>query len=422
MFGFGTGATWSGEIALRIDPHVLRSLFRKITKGTIVVAGTNGKTTTSRMIKTLLEKEGYSVLHNDSGANLLNGVVSAFFVHPKASYDYAVFEVDENALPSVLSHLRTKNQEPVTIVLLNLFRDQLDRYGEVDTIADHWKEALQMLDAHATVVLNADDPHLSYIGTFLKTSPRYFGLGDKTYYLPHMQHATDTIYCPSCGERLTFAGVYFSHLGDWECKKCTFTHPPLNLSGKDVLSPVEGVYNIYNTLAATLVGQTIGLDTHTMKKSIASFHPAFGRMETCTYKGKTMRILLSKNPTGCNESLRTMLASKDKGPLLMLLNDRIPDGTDVSWIWDVDFEMLVHDEHMIILSGDRALDMGVRVKYGITNYKLRMKNKTIILEKNLEKAVRQFTDVIKSGETGWIIATYSAMLDVRKIITGKKIL
>jgi len=307
-------------------------------------------------------------------------------------------------------------------VLLNLFRDQLDRYGEIDTIAEKWQKALKDVTKNTELIINADDPHLAFIGKQVNATVSYFGLDDKTQYLPKMQHATDTIFCPSCKERLTFSGVYFSHLGDWKCTKCGFTHPKLTLTASQVTSPLEGVYNTYNTLAATLVLETVGVDKKQIEKSLKNFMPAFGRMEEVLYAGKNIKILLSKNPTGFNESLRTVLSSKQKGPMLLLLNDRIPDGTDVSWIWDVDFELLDDYHYPLIISGDRVLDMGVRIKYGVTSYELRVKNEMICIREKLKDAVNVAVEKIKENETLWILATYSAMLDARKILTGRKIL
>ena len=429
-FGFGAGATWPGEIALRLDPFILPKLLSRIRKGIIVVAGTNGKTTTSLMITKILEDQGFRVLHNKSGANLLNGIVSSFFADSGTVFDYAVFEVDENSLPRIITEVRGQKweKENKIIILLNLFRDQLDRYGEVDTIAKHWMEALKNSN-NTTFIINGDDPHLAFIGEKLTGHVSYFGLDDKQYYLPKMQHATDTIFCPSCGSRLVFHGVYFSHLGNWECNKCKLVHPTLTLQSSDVQSPIPGVYNIYNTLAATLVTDSLRIRRSDMQKSLSGFIPAFGRMETLTYRGKTIRILLSKNPTGFNESLRTVLASKQKGPMLLLLNDRIPDGTDVSWIWDVDMEQLDQYLYPIVVSGDRALDMALRLKYAFTKSKIKnqkskiqMKYQKYEIKENLKNAVTLFIQKTKENETGWVLATYSAMLDVRKILTGKKIL
>jgi UDP-N-acetylmuramyl tripeptide synthase len=387
-FRFGAGATWPGEIALQIQPRILRILSENV-RHIILVAGTNGKTTTVKMIETILTNRGLSVTHNASGANLDNGIVSAILANMNAAY--YIFEVDEATLPNIL-----KDLTPEIIVLTNLFRDQLDRYGEVDTIAEKWLVALGSLERQITVIVNADDPHLAFIGSKLSAKVKYFGLEDPSLFLPKMQHATDTIYCPNCGARLTFAGVYFSHLGKWACGKCSFVPPIEDITAADYTSPLEGVYNKYNTLAAALVSETLGIRKAEIVSALTHFIPAFGRMETIGNK----TILLSKNPTGFNESLRTVSSSNRKGPVLVALNDRIPDGRDVSWIWDVDFEQ--YSAFTYYVSGDRALDMALRLKYA---------------------GIKKFTIVQGiPADTRWILPTYSAMLDIRKILTGRKIL
>ena len=392
-FDLGAGATWPGEIALRIDPRILRIVSANAPH-IILVAGTNGKTTTVKMIETILAHQGFSVTHNASGANLDNGIVSAFLADMKSKY--YIFEVDEAVLPNIL-----KDITPEIIVLTNLFRDQLDRYGEVDTIAEKWLIALGGLERQTKVIINADDPHLAFIGSKLAAKVKYFGLEDPSLFLPKMQHATDTIYCPNCGARLTFAGVYFSHLGKWACGKCSFVPPKEDVTSHDFTSPIEGIYNTYNTLAAALTTETLGISKSDIRNALTHFTPAFGRMETVVVDGKRIKILLSKNPTGFNESLRTVAASKDRGPVLLVLNDGIPDGRDVSWIWDVDFEAYRKFPKYFV-SGDRALDMALRLKYaGIQS--------TIV--KNIPKE-----------EMLWILPTYSAMLDVRKQLIGRKIL
>jgi UDP-N-acetylmuramyl tripeptide synthase len=418
----GAGATWPGEIALRLSPDIVSYLLQNITRGIIIVAGTNGKTTTSLMIKKILEDHGYTILHNKSGANLLNGVVSSFFAEPKKTFDYAVFEVDENALPGVLSAFGKKNTTPITLVLLNLFRDQLDRYGEVDVIGEKWEKALHTLPQSTTLIINADDPELALIGKNIPCPAYYFGLENELLYLPKMQHATDTIYCPSCGTKLVFKGVYFSHLGDWKCTNCGFIKPHLQLTEKDIHSPLEGIYNRYNTLAATLTAQQYGIPLKEIARSLESFTPAFGRMEEVIYKGKKFKILLSKNPTGFNESVRTVIHSKKKGPLLMILNDRIHDVTDVSWIYDVDFNQLNTFQYPMTVSGDRGEDLLVCLKYSLDTYRKKVENNLLSLKKQLDEAVETVFQQAKKDETIWILATYSAMLDVRKILTGRKIL
>ncbi|HCR92379.1 hypothetical protein A2875_00115 [Candidatus Gottesmanbacteria bacterium RIFCSPHIGHO2_01_FULL_46_14] len=401
-FGLGAGATWPGEIALRLNPTILSSLACNLKKGVILVAGTNGKTTTSKMIQIILEQNGLSVVHNSSGANLDNGIVSALI--GKSNADWGVFEVDENTLPSVISVLsfRPKSRNPekkqwipdqvrddkrTIIVLLNIFRDQLDRYGEVDVIAQKWEKALR--GSKATIIANADDPLIAHLGLFAKAT--FFGINDKTKFFTTMEHATDSTFCLNCGSRLKYEGIYFSHLGIWECTKCREKRPKPNIS--DGKSPLPGLYNLYNTLAAMSVAKILGI-----KADLAGFHPAFGRQEEVG----NVKIFLSKNPAGFNQSLRTVLELGAKN-LLFVLNDRIPDGRDVSWIWDVDFEMIPKDVSVRV-SGDRVYDLALRLKYaGI---------KADIYE-NLEDAL--------SGPL-YVLPTYSAMLEVRKILKGRKIL
>ena len=404
----GAGGTWAGEIALRIYPNILKHLSSRL-KGIILVVGTNGKTTTSLMIKKILEYQGLRVVHNATGANLLNGIVSSLLISSKK--DWGVFEVDENVFPIVLGHI-----QPSIIVLLNLFRDQLDRYGEVDSIARKWKEALSQLTDKTSVVANADDPLITAICEDLKARKLYIGLENSSLYRKVMQHATDTIHCPKCGTRLTYGGVYYSHLGKWACGSCGFTHPDVTLSMKNYQSSLEGIYNHYNAITAAAVGEIFKIDQASIKEILASFIPAFGRMEHMTVRGRNVRIVLSKNPTGFNESLQTYIQSKNKGPTLLLLNYRIPDGTDVSWIWDVDFELLNAQKREIIISGDRMYDMAIRIKYAIDDiHRITVSDKFVLA---LDIALSK----VQKNETLWILATYSAMLEVRKLLTGKKIL
>lgn len=377
-FKLGAGVTWAGEIGLLIDKNLIRNLIPKDAK-VILVAGTNGKTTTTKLLASVLT----NAVTNQSGANLINGIAGTLIKNKPS--DYYILEVDENNLVEMLKQVQHDN---TTVILLNLFRDQLDRYGEVDKIAKDWSN----LSNWSNLIINADDPQLAYIGKKFDKGVSYFGLENSNLYLPKMQHATDSIFCPSCGTRLAYKGVYFSHLGDYECKKCGFKHPANNKTNKaNKTNKLEGVYNIYNILAASLTADILGIKD----SDFSNFKPAFGRSEEIG----GVKILLSKNPAGFNESLRTVINSKRKGPLLLVLNDRIPDGRDVSWIWDVDFEMLKKFQHDIYVSGDRKYDLALRLKYAEVKF---------ILEENLN--------------VSWILPTYSAMLDIRKELTGKKIL
>lgn len=409
--GLGAGATWPGEIALTISPNILSNLVQNLKEGVVIVAGTNGKTTTSLMIKKILEIEGQKIIHNTTGANLLNGVVSSFVKETdflgNVKADFGVFEVDENSLPIVLSQTKSKK---LTIVLLNLFRDQLDRYGEVDVIAEKWTKALQKLPSGTTVILNSDDPQVAHLGKSL-SNVKYFGLNDSAHFLKNKEHATDSTFCLNCGGRLHYEGIYYSHIGVWNCEKCGEKRPEPDFFEWN--SPLPGLYNKYNTLAAVSAAKTLEIKDEIINKALSTFTPAFGRQEEFEVNEKKVKIFLSKNPAGFNASLRTVLELNPK-TMLLVLNDRIPDGRDVSWIWDVDFEM-ISQNISLITSGDRAYDMAIRIKYADT------KN-VLITEEYLNKAINTALEKVDAGETVFVLATYSAMLEVRKVLSGRKIL
>ncbi len=415
VFRLGSGATWPGEFVLRFRPAILKAFASQDGK-IILVAGTNGKTTTAKMIDTILRYAGMRVRRNESGANLDNGIVSAF-VHDSDWFGnlrsrYSIFEVDEATLPKLLEEL-----SPHMIVLLNLFRDQLDRYGEVDAIAEKWMNALVNMNSRFVCIINGDDPQLAFIGKrLIHHDVRFFGIDDSELFLPSAEHAMDASYCPECGNKLTFGGVYFSHLGKWACGRCGFIHPELSLTAKDVVSPLEGTYNIYNTLAASLTGLALGISREHIAKALSSFSPAFGRMEQITFHRRRVTILLSKNPTGLNESLRTVLRSSKKGPIVFLLNDRIADGRDVSWIWDADMEMVSDVDIPVIVSGDRRCDMAVRLKYaGVSSSRIHVFDLT-------DEAMKYAISRTTVDDHIWVLPTYTAMLGVRKYLLGRKIL
>src|SRR3989344_5537491 len=392
----GAGSTWPGHILLAINPSFLKEFDKKFTGKIIVIAGTNGKTTTSKMVQTILEKSGKTVIHNSSGANLLNGVASSII--DRIGWDgklpqIAVFDVDENTLPLLLEQIT-----PDTIVLLNLFRDQLDRYGEVDAIAQKWKKALTKLSKTTSLVLNADDPHIAFLGKDLTCKVSYFGMDNKTPYLAVRQHAMDAVHCPNCGKRLVFEGVYFAHLGKWECSTCGFKRHVFAFL--QTTSALPGMYNMYNTQAAITVAKQLKIPKKVIEMGLKHFVPAFGRQETVKVGNKRMRLFLSKNPTGFNESIRVIKELGGKY-FLLVLNDRIPDGRDISWIWDIDTEEIIGEGMHITVAGERVYDMALRIKYsGGANLRV---------EEDLRTAMRKALDEVPEEGTLYILPTYSAM-------------
>ena len=417
----GAASVLPGEIARRLHSHLLQVLSKQFKEGLILVVGTNGKTTTSLLLKDILVNNGYQVIHNSTGANLINGLITCLVTNSNLwgvlSADYGILEVDENILSLAL-----KECQPSHILALNLFRDQLDRYGEVDTISYRWQNAIESLPTDTYIIVNGDDPTLCYFGQNLSQQVLFFGLNEPELYLEEIPHAVDSIYCPQCGTSLNYKGVYLSHLGDYDCPSCNFTKSQLSINSQEWSQILIGVYNKYNTLAATLTAQTIGVSTEIIEDTIKNFKAAFGRAEELTVNDKKVRILLSKNPVGMNETIRAVNDIKQvnaSATILMVLNDRIPDGTDVSWIWDVDTENLVASGGNIVVSGDRVYDMALRLKYSLDSLDSDL---NLIVEEKLADAVNKALDLTPSQQTLYIIPTYSAMLEVRKLLLGREIL
>jgi len=409
LFNLGSGSTWPGHIALSYNKNFIRNLLSKNKNLKIIlIAGTNGKTTTGKLIRTILEKNNRKVLQNEEGANLLNGIASSFIkyadISGKIRCNYAIFEIDENTFPLIL-----ENINPEIIILLNLFRDQLDRYGEVNIVSNKWQSALKKIKPNVSLILNSDDPKIAYLGNKIKNKVEYFGVKGTEQ---SIDHASDSTYCPKCGNKLSYKSITFSHLGDWTCTSCGLEKPKPDIESFDGY-PLPGLYNRYNTHAAILTAKTLGVPTDKIAKALKDFKPAFGRQEIIKYKGKKIQIFLSKNPASFNQSLATINDLKAKN-LLVILNDRIPDGRDVSWIWDIDFENNLKNFKSITVSGDRVYDMALRLKYAGKN--------SLMSNEILSDAIQDSIDHIPENETLYILPTYSAMLDLRKILTGKAIL
>ncbi|ELR98163.1 Mur ligase family protein [Gloeocapsa sp. PCC 73106] len=415
--GLGAASVLPGAIARRLYPELLPLLAAQITQGIILVCGTNGKTTTALLLRQMLTLQGYRVVHNETGANLVNGLITALLNQAswrgQLSADYGILEVDENVLPLIVGPC-----QPEFILALNLFRDQLDRYGEVDSISERWQQAIAPLNPDTQIILNGDDPTLAYLGRQLTQKVSFFGLSESELYLETIPYASDSTYCPSCGAALNYQGVYLSHLGDFDCSSCGFGKPDLEINSREWSQVLMGVYNKYNTLAALTVALKIGVERTVLERAIAEFKPAFGRAETLTINGKTVKILLAKNPVGMNETLRAVQQASGHQTIvtLLLLNDRTPDGTDVSWIWDVDTEQLTQLQGQIIVSGDRVYDLALRLQYTEPS------PQTLIIKDNLSEALSEALNATPEDATLYILPTYSAMLEVRQLLTGKKIL
>ena len=409
-------STWPGHLVLESNPEFIKNVLNKNPDIKIVlIAGTNGKTTTTKALHHILEKNEIKAGINSSGANLLNGFASLLIQKSnligKISADALLFEVDENSLPLLLSKCPMVNGQ-WSIVLLNLFRDQLDRYGEINTTAEKWKDALSKVNKKATLIANSDDPQIVGIAKDFKGSVTYFSINDNLKNELSLSHAVDSTTCPKCRNDLKYSKIAYSHIGNYSCSKCEFKNPKaLSLNIKTNL---EGSFNIYNLTASVVTAEKLFNISNTQAiNSLEDFKPAFGRQEEIKINDKTIKIYLSKNPTGLNESLKVTIENNYNN-LLIVLNDRIPDGRDISWIWDVDFELLTGKNLNITLSGDRTYDLANRLKYSNV--------KTFKVEENINTALEKALSLTSKNQTLAILPTYSAMLEIRKILTGKSIL
>jgi lipid II isoglutaminyl synthase (glutamine-hydrolysing) len=426
LAGRGGGTTLPGKLLWKLDPGAVDRLGERLPRGSALISATNGKTTTAAMAQAVLAPR-VSLAHNDSGANLVSGVASALIEADGA--ELGLFEVDEAALPEVASRLR-----PRAVCLGNLFRDQLDRYGELEHVAESWRGSVAGLDGSAALVVNADDPLVAELGRDRAGTVR-FGLDDPRHARPALQHAADSKYCVVCGTPYEYAAAYVGHLGDYRCPKCGHARPPLDVTARglelsgldgssfDLVAPegtrrvelaLPGLYNVYNALAAASLTRALGASLDEITAGLQSFDAAFGRFERIPVgDDRTVLILLIKNPAGANEAVRTLVDGGAPSTALIALNDGIADGRDVSWIWDVDFEPLGEGLKHLLASGDRAAELALRFRYG------GLDGAALEVVPGLEAALDRGLALTPPGGELVILPTYTAMLALRRIVASR---
>jgi len=429
--GRGGGTTLPGRVLLRLDPEAIARLGAGLDRGSTIVSATNGKTTTAGMIAAILAVDGRRPVHNRAGSNMTWGVATALLEQDGAE---GLFEVDEAWLPRV-----TEQLEPGLIVLGNLFRDQLDRYGEMEALADDWAKTVAARAGRTRFVLNADDPLIADLGRDQAGAPRdgvlYFGIEDPSQALAELQHAFDAKHCRRCGHPYAYERAFVGHLGHYSCPHCGAERPrpdvaatAIELHGMEgstatvrvpggeieLQLPLPGLYNVYNALAAVAAALQLGVAPERIAGALAEMRAAFGRVETIPVGDAAVSILLIKNPAGANEVLRTLLLeSRERGPidLWIALNDRIADGRDVSWIWDADFELLSSAVRRVVCAGTRAPEMALRLKYaGWPEAAI-----------EVVPGIGPSLDAAVDGAPGRLFAlpTYTALLELRKLLADR---
>jgi UDP-N-acetylmuramyl tripeptide synthase len=473
----GGGTSVVGLVAQRVYPEIIEHLATQLEYGCVIVTGTNGKTTTSSFIASILSTAGLRVLHNKEGSNLMRGIATAFVTRAspigyleKKGQGISVLEIDEATLPQALQAVT-----PRIIAFNNLFRDQLDRYGEVDTVAARWRTAIATLPTDTILVLNADDPSIALLAEGFSGKVVYYGINDLSLNLLtqndtiERHQVIDTRACPYCGSEYEYDVRFYSHMGHYRCPNGHIERPQPDVRAEhiqsesfdrlrvqvttgneeeEVVVPLPGLYNIYNALAAITTAQVLDISWEPILKGIEQFKPVFGRGESVQMEGRMLRLLLAKNPTGFNEVLRTLFSENATRHILFVLNDRIADGQDVSWIWDVDFERVVGNTATLVVTGTRARDLALRMKYAgvasedmqivpsqplrtVKNEKATKKVKqrharsvSETLEEasptsqdqiyGLKNAIDQALQSVPVGETLFVVPTYTGLLEIHR--------
>jgi UDP-N-acetylmuramyl tripeptide synthase len=424
LAGRGGGTTLPGKLLWKADPGAIDRLAARLPQGSALLSATNGKTTTAAMAAEILAPK-VRVAHNASGANLVSGVASALVAARGA--ELGLFEVDEGALPEVARRLR-----PRAIALGNLFRDQLDRYGELELVAERWRAAVAALP-ETLLVVNADDPLL---GELARGRERLltFGVDDPRHARPSLQHAADSTFCVADGTPYEYAAAYVGHLGDYRCPACGRARLPLDVAAREIElrgldgssftlgTPagsaridlgLPGLYNVYNAAAASALATVLEVPLEDVAAGLRRFTAAFGRFERITVGGRRLLMLLIKNPAGANEAVRTLLDADAPKLAVVALNDEIADGRDVSWIWDVDFEPLLAGFDRVIASGSRAAELALRFAYG------GMARDRIELVPDLEQALDRGLALTPENGELVLLPTYTAMLALRGIVSER---
>jgi UDP-N-acetylmuramyl tripeptide synthase len=431
----GGGSTVPGVVARRVDPKVLTKLSRRLRLGSAAITGTNGKTTTTRMVSKILQTAGVRAVNNSTGANLVTGVTAALVSDSGLAgtphSEIGLFEVDEVSVPKVAAEAEIE-----ILAVLNLFRDQLDRYGELAYTGKVIASAFGDLPQSGAVVLNADDPLVASLGRSARR-PIFYGVDESALDTGRLQHIADSKDCPVCGTALVYETIYMGHVGVYDCQRCDFSRPMpdyrtsrVRLEGArgsrfllstpkgetEVEIALPGLYNVYNALAAAAVAGEAGVGLPEISRGLREFGGAFGRVERVKAGDREAFLLLIKNPVGFNEILRTFVTSADAKNVLIAINDNDADGRDVSWLWDVDFEMLADaraegrtDAAPFTVSGIRAQDMAVRLKYAD------LPVGPVIPDR--KKAIKAALEDTPPGETLYVLPTYTAMLEIRKTLS-----
>jgi UDP-N-acetylmuramyl tripeptide synthase len=422
-----SSTTLPGFIAYRLDPGIIKYLAQYFTEGIIMITGTNGKTTTANILANILKTAGKKFAFNQAGANLVTGITGALLQScnwlGKTRVRLALLEVDEATVPKLCKEI-----SPDIAVVTNFFRDQLDRYGELDTTIRLVKDALP---EETLLILNADDPLVAYFG-IQRPHVQYYGVDRTPESQTESQETREAKFCPNCGQALSYEFFHYGQLGFYHCQSCNFERPRPHVLVKQVrqeadclkftidtycyVTALQGYFNLYNSLAAITVARQLNISQEYIEAGLREFIPQAGRMERFNLTEGDLILTLVKNPTGFNQVIRTILAGGKNVRLLIAINDLAADGRDISWLWDVDFEYLGKSESkvsQVVCSGLRAEEMALRLKYAGLN------TEKLVIEHSLEKAVEILLRERNNEEAVYVLPTYTNLFPLRKLLQSR---
>ncbi len=432
FFRIGGGTSLPGMIARRIDPNVLKSIVGASKAKKIVITGSNGKTTTARMTAAIADASGQRVSQNRTGSNMLQGVTSVAVnfadIFGRLDSDVLLFEIDEGTMPLVLPEI-----EPDVVVITNIFRDQLDRYGELYSVAKALNKLLESLPASSTIILNGNDPQVANFGQNAQARRLFFGLESKEVGTPVPEQSADIIRCIHCQEDLLYEVAYMSHLGIYRCPNCGYTLPKLDIAATSIQLapdgegpthvtmripegelhfeiPLPGLHNVYNAAAAIGAGLAAGFDMEKVPAAIGNIRPAFGRLEKIQAGDQTIYLAFVKNPTSFNLMLRLIAKHPGQKHLLLAASHTIVDGEDFAWLWDVDIEDLAPDILDVVCSGNKPEELAMRLKYA------EVPVDKIQLIEDREAALDAALKNAGPGGTLYIMCSYTPTHELRRIM------
>lgn len=432
LLGVGGGTSLPGLIARRIDPDILKSVVGASKAKKIVITGSNGKTTTARMTAAMAENNGKRVSHNRAGSNLLQGVTSVAVnfadIFGRLNSDVLLFEIDEGTMPLAIPEIK-----PDVVVITNIFRDQLDRYGELYSVAKALDKTLEDLPGSSTILLNGNDPQVANFGLRAKAKRLFFGLETTEVGTPVPEQSADIIRCIHCQEDLHYKVAYMSHLGLYSCPNCGYTLPPLDIAATSIkLAPdgegptrvelrtpqgnmtleisLPGLHNVYNAAAAIGASLAAGFEKDMLPAALVSLKPAFGRLEKIQAGDQTIYLSFVKNPTSFNLILRLIAQHPGKKHVLLAASHTIVDGEDFSWLWDVEVEEVAQDIADVICSGNKPEELAMRLKYA--EIPIDKISQVADLEAALDAALKN----TGPGGTLYILCSYTPTNQLRRIM------